>query len=230
MRLLLTLFRFLFRMTKAKALVVLFLVVVLAVTFPHSIVVAESGHKGNVEKSLDVFCRDRILAADDAFTRGDKSGAIALLHIVVNRCPQSSVAHFLLGTYLLARDAYDKSGKVLNPMKAQEALVHIKTAVELSPNTVSYQFSYAVLLGELGRDTEVVAIWDRYWASEAAFRSHPRYRYFVINYADSLARLGQRERALKELQTSVEATNGDWEIVAEYERHKKRNMEKRERN
>ena len=52
--------------------------------------------------------------------------------------------------------------------------------------------------------------------TDNVFRAHPKHRYLVVNYADSLARIGMREKALDEYKKSLAITNNDEKIAVEY--------------
>jgi len=85
----------------------------------------------------------------------------------------------------------------------------------LAPYKTEYQLVYAVFLGELNRDRESVAIFEHFFLDKN-FRSHPKHRYLVINYADSLVRLGMLEKSLEEYRKSLAVTDNDERIAKQY--------------
>jgi tetratricopeptide (TPR) repeat protein len=142
-----------------------------------------------------------------------------ILEGLVKRYPDNDRIHYLLGTYKLIDPVFDVNGSIkaapLTQTNVDEALIHIKTAVELSPNNLSYKFSYALALAEIGRDKEAVPVFGRLYADEKV-RADPKFRYGVINYANTLVRLKMREKALDEYRKSLAATNNDKKIAEQY--------------
>jgi tetratricopeptide (TPR) repeat protein len=165
----------------------------------------------------DEYLRQQVLKAGDVFKKGDKKGAITILRPLAAKYPHEDFVFYMLGFSLLAENVYESNGKVKDISVADEGLSYIKKSIELAPHKIEYQLVYAVSLGELQRDKESVEIFERFFADKE-FRAHPKHRYLVINYADSLARLGMREKALDEYQKSLAVTDKDEKIAVEYAR------------
>ena len=170
---------------------------------------------GRTSQVQDEHLRQQVVKAGDAFNKGDKNEAISILRALAIKYPREDFVFYMLGFSLLTEKVYDSSGKVKDASAADEGLSYIKKSIALAPKKIEYQLVYAVSLSELHRDRESVEIFEKLF-TDKVFRAHPKHRYIVVNYADSLARIGMREKALDEYKKSLAVTNNDDKIAVEY--------------
>lgn len=171
----------------------------------------------HVQHIQDEHLRQQVLKAEHHFRQGKINAAIDILRALTAKYPREDRIFYLLGFYLLAENVFDRDGRVKNALLADEGLDFIKKATEMAPEKINYQLVYAVTLSDLHRDKESVEVFERFFV-DTTFRSNPKHRYLVINYADSLVRLGMRARALDEYRKSLAVSDNDERIVAEYAR------------
>lgn len=172
------------------------------------------------DKVIPEDLRFGILKAESLFKAGKREKAVSVLRSLRSRYPQDADVRYFLAAYLLVDAKYTKAGTYkdvrLIKTDVEEGLSNLRRASELAPNKKEYLYTYAVGLADLGRNHEAIREFERIFTDDTV-RHHPRYRRLILNYADALVAVDQRERALEEYRKSLAVAPEDEEINKAYQ-------------
>lgn len=172
----------------------------------------------NANEKLDSnekFIESQISRSLKEFSKGDKNEAIRILENTISLHPHSIKARYILASFLLTTIKYNKDEKIINQKIADKALYELKYILHKQPGHIQARLHYAALLRQLGRNEDAVSQFSIAFKNRYV-RTHPKFRYFVIDYELSLTAIGRIEDGLAEYNKSLSDTNYDEEIAWAY--------------
>jgi tetratricopeptide (TPR) repeat protein len=153
---------------------------------------------------------------------GSPEEGLKAMRAIAEQHPDNPKAFFLIAWWLEGL-AMDRSGHIKDPDMQQEALRHMKTAVALAPDNVTYRTFYARMLVDVTEDDG--------WANEEAIRQYETafqqidrtsakdsedVRFAVGLYSELMVYLDRRDDAEKEVQLWLEPSGFHEEIYGQY--------------
>ncbi len=160
--------------------------------------------------------RSELVLAHEYFVSGEFERARNILLKLSKAHKDDANIWTILGLYTGAK-AYANDGiTVINAQLLDEASIYLNHAYELNGSLDQLTLlTYAAYLTDLKRFGRAVELF-RVGFNGNDIRMHPKYRYFIVNYAEALYELSDFDELQKEFDKSIKATNYDFEIIKSY--------------